>query len=64
MRADSPAIVNYLCILKNCRRDWEEKTDDGTKGFQDLGATDQKKDRHWYEIAEKITRSGLCGKKA
>jgi hypothetical protein len=22
MKANSPAIVNYVCILKNCRRDW------------------------------------------
>jgi hypothetical protein len=43
MRADNPAIVDYVCILKDCRRDWEEKVDEGTMGFEDLGTTDQKR---------------------
>jgi hypothetical protein len=43
MRADSPAIVDYVCILKSCKRDWEEKTGDGFMGVKGLGTTDQKR---------------------
>jgi hypothetical protein len=39
LRADSPARIDYICILKSCKRGWEEKTDDGTMGFKGLGTT-------------------------
>jgi hypothetical protein len=41
MIADSPAIIDYVCILKSCKRDWGERTGGG--GFEGLGTTDQKR---------------------
>jgi hypothetical protein len=37
MRADSLAITDYVCMLKNCKRVWEEKTDGGSMELQRIG---------------------------
>jgi hypothetical protein len=42
LRADSPAIFDYACILKSCIRVWEGRIGDGFMGFK-VGITDQKK---------------------
>jgi hypothetical protein len=43
MREDSPAIVDCVCILKNCKNGWEEKTGNRFMGVEGLGTTNQKR---------------------
>ncbi len=43
LRADSPAMVDCLCILKSCERGWEEKTGDRFMGVKGLGTTNHKR---------------------